>query len=193
MPSSSARATDLRDPTVTYLYDFMGVSEGWGREQGRTVYGKLLDHIESNPGTMIYRVSLSGVRRTDISFASETIVELARRYRGTKGFALIDVDDPDMLENWEAAAIKKKQPIMVWIKSRCHVIGPEPLQGAIEAFQFVISRPQARAAEFVQTFPNVSIANASTKFKQLWEQGFVLRREQSAESGGTEYVYVRIG
>jgi predicted transcriptional regulator len=31
------------------------------------------------------------------------------------------------------------------------------------------------------------------KFKQLWEQGFLLRRESVADSGGVEFVYQRIG
>ena len=39
----------------------------------------------------------------------------------------------------------------------------------------------------------MSIANASTKFKQLWEQGFLLRQESVADSGGVEFVYQRIG
>jgi predicted transcriptional regulator len=30
------------------------------------------------------------------------------------------------------------------------------------------------------------------KFKQLWEQGFLLRQESTADSGGLEYVYRRI-
>ncbi len=39
----------------------------------------------------------------------------------------------------------------------------------------------------------LSIANASTKFKQLWEQGFLMRNESVADSGGVEFLYQRIG
>jgi len=39
----------------------------------------------------------------------------------------------------------------------------------------------------------MSVANASNKFRQLWEKGFLLRREEVAESGGMEYTYFRIG
>ena len=49
------------------------------------------------------------------------------------------------------------------------------------------------ATEFAAATPKMSIANASTKFKQLWEQGFLLRREDVAESGGVEFTYYRIG
>lgn len=183
---------EFLESTTLRLRDFMDGSEGWGREHGREVYNGLLRFVESRPGTILFRVSVQSVSRVDVSFASETIVELARRYRGTKGFAFIDIDDPDMLENWDAAAAKKNQPIMVWKRSIGRVIGVQPSQGNVEAFQFALARARSRAAEFVETTPNMSIANASTKFKQLWEQGFLLRRENVAESGGVEYIYLRI-
>jgi hypothetical protein len=194
LDQGSARdMSDVIESTTLRLKDFMSSSEGWGREQGREVYNKLLRFVEGRPGTILFRVSVRDVSRVDISFASETIVELARRYRGSKGFAFIDLDDPDMLENWEAAAAKKNQPLMVWKGADGRAIGIEPSQGTVEAFQFALARPRSRAAEFVKAMPTVSIANASTKFKQLWEQGFLLRRENIAESGGVEYVYLRIG
>jgi hypothetical protein len=135
---------------------------------------------------------MKGVQRVDISFASETVVELARRYRGTKGFCLVDLTDPDLIENWDAAAAKKGQPLLVWQNKSARLIGAEPTQGCQEAFRFALERPQARAAEFAET-KDMSIANASMKFKQLWDQGFLLRRESSADTGGVEYVYHRIG
>jgi hypothetical protein len=47
-----------------------------------------------------------------------------------------------------------------------------------------MARAQSRAAEFA-TRTGMSIANARMKFKQLWEQGFLLRRESVADSGGS--------
>lgn len=174
------------------LSDHMNSQEGWGRVQGREVYGRLIDFVESNPGVLIFRVSVKGVRRVDISFASETVVELAKRFRSRKGFCFIDLADSDMLENWEAAAERKGQPFMVWRESKAQVIGPNPTQGTAAAFDFAAKRESTRASEFVAANPGVTISNASMKFKQLWEQGFLLRREDNAESGGVEYVYFRI-
>jgi hypothetical protein len=77
-----------------------------------------------------------------------------------------------MIENWEAAAAKKSQPIVLWSNDGARVMGVEPSQGNREALSFALSRPQARAAEFAEATSGMSIANASTKFKQLWEQGF---------------------
>jgi hypothetical protein len=178
---------------VIALRDVMDRPDGWGRVQGREVYQRLLRSVEETPGTIVFKVSMKGVRRVDISFASETVVELARRYRGTKGFCLVDLTDPDLIENWDAAASKKEQPLLVWQGKSARVIGAGPTQGCREAFQFALERPQARAAEFAEAKKEISIANASMKFKQLWEQGFLLRQESTADSGGVEYVYQRIG
>lgn len=178
---------------VLVLRQFMDRPEGWGREQGRAVYQRMLQFVEDSPGTMIFKISMKGVQRLDISFASETVVELARRYRGSKGFCLIDLTDRDLTENLDAAAEKKAQPILLWQGRSANLIGPKPSEGAREAFQFAMARPQSRAAEFATARKGMSIANASMKFKQLWEQGFLLRRESVADSGGVEFVYHRIG
>lgn len=180
-------AADLR------LREFMNDDDGWGRDSGRVTYRRLMDYVEDHPGVLIYRVSLKGVRRVDISFASETIIELARRYRGQKGFGFIDLKNADQQENWEAAAQRAKQPIMSWGGSgQLKILGIEPSQGNADALKFALAKDVTRAAEYAASTQGVSITNASTKFKQLWEQGFLLRREAVAESGGVEYVYIRI-
>src|SRR5260221_977459 len=99
---------------VLALSTFMNRAEGWGRGQGREVYQRLLHFVEDNPGTVVFQISMKGVQRIDISFASEAIIELARRFRRTKGFCLIDLTDPDMVENIDAAGEKKEEPKLVW-------------------------------------------------------------------------------
>ena len=180
------QATELR------LRLLMSANEGWGRASGREVYPSLVEFVESRPGNMIFRVSLAGVRRVDISFASETIVELARRYRGQKGFCFTDLEDRDMEENWAAAAERSKQPLLNWAQDDVRVLGPQPSQGVGDAFRFALSKGEVRAADYAASIKGMSITNASTKFKQLWENGFLLRRETTAESGGVEFVYVAI-
>lgn len=175
---------------VLPLRDFMKRPEGWGRSQGREVYQQLLRFVEDNPGTVVFRISMKGVQRMDLSFASEAIVELARRFRRTKGFCLVDLTDTDLIENIDAACEKKKQPMIV-LEPTFALLGLRPTKGTHEAFEFAMARLQARATEFA-TEKGISIPNSSMKFKQLWEQGFLLRSETTADSGGLEYVYCRI-
>jgi hypothetical protein len=182
----------MNEVRVLTLREFMNRPEGWGRDEGRAVYQRMLQFVEDSTGTVIFKISMKGVQRLDVSFASETIVELARRYRRSKGFCLIDLTDRDLIENLDAAAEKKGQPIVLWRGQSADIIGPEPSEGTREAFRFAMSRPRLRAREFATTRRGMSGANASMKFKQLWEQGFLLRRESAADSGGVEFVYRRI-
>lgn len=177
--------------TTISLRGQMDAPYGWGRDQGREVFQGLIKQVEAHPGSLVIEVSLKGVERTDISFASETVVELAKRYRGNKGFLLSHVVDDDLLENWEAAAAKKSQPLMVWDGAKLKVIGAQPSQGNAVTFEYVLAKGSATAAEIANAF-DFQITNASTKLKQLWEQGFLLRRQESAESGGVEFRYFSI-
>ena len=72
------------------------------------------------------------------------------------------------------------------------MIGVAPSQGNAAAFKYALGRQYTRAADFAKK-EKVSITNASTKFKQLWEQGFLLRREDQAGSGGVEFTYYPVG
>lgn len=188
----SGSLKQMNEPGTIRLISCMRRPEAWGREEGRIVYPCLLHQIESQPGTMIFRVSMFGVVRVDMSFISETVVQLARRYRGHKGFCFVDMTDDDMIENCDAAATKAGQPLLVWRGGDPIVIGPRPSPGTLDAFQFALAKPCVRVADFVNVMPNVSVTNASNKFKQLWQQGYLLRREQTAETGGLEFVYQRI-
>ncbi|MES2136898.1 MAG: DNA-binding protein [Pseudomonadota bacterium] len=170
-----------------------GEKTGWGRSQGRAVLERLITAVESQPGKRVFKLSMEGVERIDASFASEAVVELVRRYRGKKGICLVDLSDGEVRFNIEAAAERVEVPVMAWNGKKGEVIGSQPSAGNRGAFEFALSRPEARAAEFAEAMDGMSIANASTKFKQLWEQGFVLRNESAADSGGVEFLYQRIG
>lgn len=135
---------------------------------------------------------MKGVKRIDASFASEAIVELIRRFRGTRGICLVDLTDAEIRFNIELAAARVSVPVALWNGGSIEMIGGQPSQGNREALEFALVRSQARAAEFAEA-GDFSIANASTKFKQLWEQGFLMRSESAADSGGVEFVYRRIG
>ena len=173
------------------LGKFMDRLEGWGRQQGRNVYQRLLQFVEGNPGTVIFRISMTGVQRMDISFASEAIVELVLRFRRSKGFIIVDPSNADLTENIDAACMKKNQPITVLENQEIKIIGPKPSEGTREALEYVMDRPNARASDLAIE-RGISLQNASMKLKKLWDQGFLLRRERASESGGVEYVYYRI-
>lgn len=174
------------------LRNYMEGDDGWGRAEGRLLYDRLLKEIEAHSGEQIFVISLDGVRRTDASFPRESVVELAVRFRGIKGFCLIDAKDADLLENWDAAALRRNQPITVWMNpDESQLLGPRPKPGLVALFEYAITKPRITASEAAKVF-DLKINNASMKLKQLLEGGYLLRSEETSSSGGIEFVYYRI-
>ena len=162
--------------------------DGWGREQGREVFGKLVALVEAHAGSMAFALSLHHVRHLDTSFASEAIVALVQRYRGRTGFRLVSISDDDIVVNIVAAVARVGQPVLAETSAGLRFLGPAPSAGLSAVVDLVLERGRIRAAD-VAAGLEISIANASNKLKQLWEQGYLLRCEESAASGGTEFVY----
>lgn len=174
-----------------HLRQFMNSSEGWGRVAGTVIQSKLATYIEDADAQLV-RLAMDGVRKVDVTFASTVIVELIRQCLGKRAMCLVKLANDDVFENIAAAAVRMKVPVTIWHDGQVQVVGPLPSPGLREALAFALARDEVRAATFAAA-SGLAIANASTRFKQLWEQGFLMRREGYAASGGPEYVYRRIG
>ena len=173
------------------LRDSMPGPDGWGYIMGRQVHEKLREVVEAHPEETVFSLSHAGIEHTGASFPRESVVELARSYRGRRGFCLIDAIDPDLLDNWEAAALKRGQPLTVWQGDSAYILGPQPGEGIREMLNYVLSVPSTSTSEVAQSL-HLKIPNASNKLKQPWQEGYILRRERIATSGGVEYEYYRI-
>lgn len=175
------------------LRDFMPRPDGWGKIQGQQLREKLQNHLDTFPPKDIVIISLDDVEQTDVSFPRESVVTLAKLYRSQRGFCLTDFSDPDLLDNWDAAALKLEQPLLVWEGNKlARILGPQPSLGLQDMFRYVISAPVALTSEAAAAL-NLKVPNVSNKLKQLWSEGYVLRQEHVASSGGVEYAYIKIG
>lgn len=169
-----------------------GETSGWDRDQAIPVAAQLVSHLESMPAQSVVRISMEGVERMDASFASEAIVEVIARYRKSMGVCLVDLSNKAIKLNIDLIAERLGIPVTVWNGAQVEVIGLKPSAGNREALDYALARAEVRTATFADV-AGISIANASTKFKQLWEQGFLMRSEGAADSGGVEFLYRRIG
>jgi len=169
-----------------------GATSGWDREQAVPVAAKLVSHLKSMSDQRAAKVSMAGVERMDASFASEAIVEVIGRFRKSMGVCLVDLSNSAIRLNIDLAAERIGVPVTVWNGTEVAVIGMKSSAGNREALEYALSSAEVRTAAFADV-AGISIANASTKFKQLWEQGFLMRTEGAADSGGVEFLYRRIG
>ncbi|MDR6395898.1 DNA-binding protein [Herbaspirillum seropedicae] len=180
---------------IIKLVDIAGPTP-FGNVAGKTVFNSLVEIVNANPNVKNFGISLEGIRRTDASFPRESVLSVAKFFQGEHGFFLCDIDLRDILardiiDNWHYAALAKDFPLVVWgMDKDFQVIGPysDPTATIVN---LVLNSGSITAAK-VAVELDTSVQNASTRLKKLSEQGYFLRSEVGAESGGKEFIYQAI-
>lgn len=173
------------------LIDFTEDDHPFGNVQGRRPLGgspSLLTPIPSTPFLESPRRHRSDRR----ILSTRKRCCRSQAFQGGAWFFLKDLKSRDLLDNWSYAAQAKDIPLTVWTNDGYDIIGPEISSSTRELLDCVLSQRSVTAAKVAETL-QISVPNASTKLKKLKDQGYILRAEEAAESGGIEYVYLAIG
>lgn len=176
---------------VVKLLDFTSTASPFGNVEGKRVFRKLVNFVEEHPRTQIFGVSLRGIKATDASFPRESVVSLAKHFRGERGVFLTDIHDRDLIDNWTYAARAKDQPLVIWNDGAFEMIGPEPNPSTRSLVEYVLEKRSVLASQAAANL-GLSVQNASTRLKGLVAAGYLLRAEEVAESGGIEFKYQAI-
>lgn len=191
MSRKSASINDVNQKAkLIVLKDYMDSGEGWGHEEGHEVFLKLSKHFKNDPSE-IFNVSLKGIERTDVSFPRESVVSIAKHFKKQKWFCLSDLASISLMDNWDAAAEKLGIPLIAWDKDDYKILGLQPPKGTLPILEYILKVPMATTGEVVKAV-KLNLPNVSNKLKKLYEDGFLMRKQQVAESGGLEFGYFRI-
>ena len=177
-----------QNPLILILRDFTSDDHPFGNVQGRESFRKLVDFVEANPLQKTFGISLKGIVATDASFPRESVVSLAKQYRGEKWFFLEGFCSRDLVDNWRYAAQAKEQPLIIWDGDDFEIIGPTVNSSTEELIRYVINNGAVTASRVAADL-NLSIHNASTRLKRLVNEGYLMRSEEIAQSGGIEFIY----
>lgn len=180
-----------QNPIIVKLLNFTSNASPYGNIEGKSVFRKLVDFVEEHPRTQIFGVSLDGIEATDASFPRESVVSVAKHFRGERGVFLTDFRDRDLIDNWTYAARAKDQPLVIWNDANFEVIGPELNPSTRSLVEYVLKKRSVVTAQVAADL-GLSVQNASTRLKGLVAAGYVLRAEEAAESGGIEFKYTAI-
>ena len=173
------------------LRDFTDSDRPFGNSQGKAVFRSLADFVETHPAVRVFGISLSGIEATDASFPRESVISLAKQLRGEKGIYLTDLDNRDLIDNWSYAALAKAQPLVIWTGQEFEIIGPEMNQATKTLVTYVLQQSQVTTSQVAADL-GLSVQNSSTRLKNLVQQGYFLRVEEVAETGGIEFKYLAI-
>ncbi|MDO8773507.1 MAG: DNA-binding protein [Burkholderiaceae bacterium] len=176
---------------VVKLCDFTDSDRPFGNSQGKAVFRRLADFVERHPAVRVFGISLKGIEATDASFPRESVISLAKQLRGERGIFLTDLHNRDLIDNWSYAALAKEQPLVIWNGPNFEVIGPDMNQATKTLVDYVLQKGAVTTSQVAADL-RLSVQNASTRLKSLVLQGYFLRVEEVAESGGIEFKYLAI-
>lgn len=168
-----------------------GRDDAWGSSEGKSVREKLLRVVEAHPEVNVFRISLAGVARIDVSFPRESVMELAFQLRGRRGVCLTNVESKDVFDNCDAAALAREQTMVVWGEKGPQLIGPKPSEDTWEILKYVLKHGDVTSAEAAKVLQK-QVNNVSTRLKRMTDEGLVLRKDVNAASGGLEFRYLSI-
>jgi Winged helix-turn-helix DNA-binding len=163
----------------------------FGNVEGKEVFRKLLDYVGQHPAVQVFGVSLDGIDATDASFPRESVISVAKQLKGEKGFYLTHLVNRDLIDNWSYAAQAKDQPMVIWNGDEFEIIGPELNKSTRELVEYVLKNRSVLTSQVASDL-GLSVQNASTRLKNLVSQGYLLRIEDVAETGGIEFKYIAI-
>lgn len=176
---------------IITLRNFTKDAHPFGNVQGKDIFQELKSVVDNNSLVEVFGISLAGIEMSDASFPRESVIAIAKQYRGDKGFYLTDVSNSDLIDNWQYGAQAKEQPLVIWSDSDYKIIGPTMSKSTQSLVEFVLNKLSVTAAQVASEF-DLSIPNASTRLKNLFKSGYILRSEKVAESGGKEFFYKAI-
>ena len=177
-----------QNSVVVKLRAFTDSERPFGNSEGKAVFRKLADYIEQHPQTKVFGVSFDEIEATDASFPRESVVSVAKQFRGDRGIYLLDIKDRDLIDNWSYAARAKDQPLTIWNGAEHEVIGPELSAATRSLVDYVLDKGSVLASQAAADL-DMTVQNASTRLKNLVKDGYLLRAEEVAETGGIEFKY----
>lgn len=175
------------------LLDLVDSPLPFGNVQGKNVFRRLSDIVEKYTPPTTFEISFDGIEATDASFARESIVNAAKFYHDQYYFFLTEIENRDLIDNWKYAAQAKRQPLIIWHpNAKFEVLGPEMTPAATDLLTYVLTHGKVSTSQVAGDL-DISVPNASTRLKKLVTEGYLLRREDAADTGGVEYTYMPIG
>jgi predicted DNA-binding transcriptional regulator len=168
-----------------------GNDHPFGNVQGKKTFQALLEFVDRHPAQKVFEISLASITATDSSFPRESVISLAKYFRGERWFLLSGFNpaDPDLLDNWDYAAKAKEQNLVV-VKAAGELafIGPQLNESTKELVLLVFKHGSISTASVAKSL-DISVQNASTRLKKLVSEGLIMRSEEIAASGGKEFIY----
>jgi len=173
---------------IIELFELTSNSCCYGSKNGRELYHKLLDIVESDKNNKNFTISFTNIDMVDSTFAKESVVEIIKKYLSKKSFSLKNIRNTDITENINCAANLLEQGVVVWNDEAYQILGPRISEASRAVIDIIFEAEEITTAQ-LSNKQKITLQNASTKIKKLFNQGYITRQESTLQTGGIHYLY----
>lgn len=175
------------------IAEFIDSGDAWGRELGRKVFKALDDVLFASPADAhIVKIDFDSMKRIDVSFPQEAVVELIRKYMGNRYFFLSGLEDQDIEEN-VSVALEKRDLSAIIRDSKGYRLTGKPLTDDLQGIlKLADEQEEIGSGEVVRRF-GMTQQNAANKLAALWKMGLLQRDDRTSRGGGRENRYAKVG
>ncbi len=164
-----------------------------GEDVGGVAFAGLVRWVVEAPYCTHFEISLLGVHQMDAAFARASIVRLAQRFKGRRGFTVTGISNSTLIDVLDAAASEGGAPIAVREGDYLRLAGTEPSECHRETFEFALTRECFNVREYASSVTGLKLATASKRIQNLLNQGLLIRHRSSRSSRHRGFRYSAIG
>jgi hypothetical protein len=164
----------------------------WGREQGKKIRDEIIESFLAQRHRVLL-LNFSGVTRIDFSCASEIVSILILRLSGElKGRHLVLSGLSDFVEENIDAALDKAElcSLVIFEDGSWKMIGRYS-ETLLQTLSKVINMGQADTPTLANAL-GIAVTSCNNRLKTLVNLGMVGREEQTAPTGGKQFIYSSI-
>lgn len=174
------------------LKDVAGTELLVGSDLGQVVYGRLYKLLSGIKPCEPVKISFADVAFIDATFIRESVSNLIKIMSPARSICIVHVKDRDQEDNLQYVA-NTEVPMTAWLDNgRCRIFG-ELLSNGLQAMLEQIGFNGALTTPAAASRTAVSISNASSTLKRLYDMGYIGRTGSKGETGGIEYTYHAVG
>ena len=178
--------------TKVSLIERIGTPLALGSSEGSKLGIELAQLVYSTRGPLVVELSMAGITAIDCAFFEQAVYKLIHDLTQGAAIYVSDVQSEDVARTCELTARALGRYLIIEGKQGYRIVGQDLRAADAMQVEALYDKGLDNSRDIADVY-DMSVANASTRLKDMLKKGLVLRAEVISATGGYEYRYFPIG
>jgi len=178
--------------TKVVLLERIGTPLALGADEGLKLGIELSGLVYSSRGPHVVELSLAGITAIDCAFFEQAVYKHIHDLTVGSAIYVSGIESPDVALTCELTARALGRYLIVEEDQGYRIAGRDLRPADAMLVEALYDKGLDNSRDIAETY-DMSVANASTRLKDMLQKGLVLRAEVTSATGGYEFRYFPIG